>query len=75
MRNSLLEENSVEKLKYSLSGNLIVKVKDTIQGNVLIRNRDNKTIYIEDGVPPKVTQVRDIIQLKPLDVPEIKGIS
>lgn len=45
----VLENNKIQKVKYSLSGLLITNMVDLYDNNIIIRNYNNKKVVIEDN--------------------------
>ena len=64
-----LNDNIVEKYKYSTSGILISKIKDVKSENKLIRTNGSRTLIIENN---NVIETSSLIKLKPLSKVKIK---
>ncbi len=64
-----LDQNSIEKLRYTLDGVLINHVIDKIKNNKLIRNTNEKEIIIESN---KIVSTKQNIKLKAIDKPSIE---
>ena len=67
-----INDNTVEKFKYSISGILISKIIDVKNGDVLIRTRGSEIIRLENN---NVVKKTSLIKLKPLETPKIKKYS
>ena len=67
-----IENNKVEKLKYSLSGVLLNRIVDVIIDNKVVRIKGLETIYITNNL---VTKTSNLISLKAIEPYKIKDIS
>lgn len=66
-----LENNFVEKIRYTLHGVVLNRVTDNVVDNVIYRNIGDKQIVIENN---KIISTRQNIKLKALEKPNIKPL-
>lgn len=66
-----LKSNSIDKIRYSLSGVVISHVTDNAVNNLILRSSGERLITIDNG---KIVNTRQNIKLKPLEVPSYKPL-
>jgi hypothetical protein len=66
-----IDQNKVEKLKYSTSGVLVSRIIDTFYGNTLIRSKGLETMYLENN---NIIKTKKLIKFNPLERDKIKNV-